>query len=132
MAGSWRVEYSVVGLGHFGEHVVLPGFRDSRKAKLEALVSGDEKKARRLARKFGTSAIYHYRDLGSCLSNPQVEAVCIVTNNSTHAEFALEAAAAGKHVLCEEPMAKNVPQSQQMIDACRALERRVLAKKARI
>ncbi len=120
MAGSGRVGYAVVGLGHFGEHVVLPGFHDSRKAILEALVSGDENKARRLARKFGASAWYHYRDLASCLSNPQVEAVYIVTNNSTHAEFTLEAAAAGKHVLCEKPMAKDVAECQQMIDACRA------------
>jgi len=120
MAGSRRVGYAVVGLGHFGEHVVLPGFRDSRKAKLVAVVSGDESKARRLARKFGATAAYHYRDLQACLSHPEVEAVYIATNNGTHAEYTVQAASAGKHVLCEKPMARDVAECRQMIDACRA------------
>ena len=120
MDGSGRVGYAVVGLGHFGEHAVLPGFRDSRKAQLVALVSGDERKARRLAKKFGASDIYTYDGLAQCLAHPQVDAVYIATNNSTHAEFTVQAAAAGKHVLCEKPMAPTVAECQQMIDACRS------------
>jgi predicted dehydrogenase len=109
----------VVGLGHFGEHVVLPGFGNSRKAQLVAVVSGDERKARRLAKKFGASDFYDYNGYAQCLSHPQVEAVYIATNNSTHAAFAVQAATAGKHVLCEKPMATSVAECQQMIDACR-------------
>jgi predicted dehydrogenase len=110
----------VVGLGHFAEYAVLPGFRDSRKARLVALVSGDERKAKRLAKKFGAGDSYHYNNYKQCLDNPQVEAVYIATNNGTHAEFTVAAAAAGKHVLCEKPMATSVAECQQMIDACRA------------
>ncbi|MBZ5671045.1 MAG: Gfo/Idh/MocA family oxidoreductase [Acidobacteriia bacterium] len=120
MATSGRVGYAVVGLGHFGEHVVLPGFRNSRKAKLVALVSGDERKARRLAGKFGASDYYDYGDYALCLNHPHVDAVYIASNNSTHAEFTVKAAAAGKHVLCEKPMANSIEECQQMIDACRA------------
>jgi predicted dehydrogenase len=120
MAASGRVGYAVVGLGHFAEHAVLPGFRNSRKAKLVALVSGDERKARRLAGKFGASDYYHYEDYALCLNHPQVDAVYIATNNSTHGEFTVKAAAAGKHVLCEKPMANDVAACQRMIDACRA------------
>jgi len=120
MGASGRVGYAVVGLGHFGEHVVLPGFGDSRKAQLVALVSSDERKARRLAKKFGASDCYSYNAYAQCLDNPQVDAVYIATNNSTHAAFAVQAAAAGKHVLCEKPMATSVAECQQMIDACRA------------
>jgi len=120
MGASGRVGYAVVGLGHFAEHVVLPGFHNSRKAHLVALVSGDERKARRLAKKFGASDTYHYSDYAQCLNHPQVEAVYVATNNSTHAEFAVQAAVAGKHVLCEKPMATSVAECQQMIDACRA------------
>ncbi len=120
MAASGRVGYAVVGLGHFAEHVVLPGFRNSRKAKLVALVSGDERKARRLAGRFGASDYYDYDDYALCLNHPHVDAVYVATNNSTHAEFTLKAAAAGKHVLCEKPMANSVEECQQMIDACRA------------
>jgi predicted dehydrogenase len=100
--------------------MILPGFRSSRKAKLVALVSGDERKARRLAKKFGPADVYPYNTYAQCLEHPQVEAVYIATNNSTHAEFAVQAAAAGKHVLCEKPMATSVADCQTMIDACRA------------
>ncbi len=120
MEASGRVGYAVVGLGQFAEHAVLPGFRNSRKAQLVALVSGDERKARRLAKKYGASEFYPYDGLAQCLDHPQVNAVYIATNNSTHAEFTVRAAAAGKHVLCEKPMATNVAECQQMIDACRA------------
>jgi predicted dehydrogenase len=120
MGASGRVGYAVVGLGQFAEHVVLPGFRNSRKAQLVALVSGDERKARRLAKRFGASDFYQYAGYAQCLNHPQVDAVYIATNNGTHAEFAVQAAAAGKHVLCEKPMATSVAECQQMIDACRA------------
>jgi predicted dehydrogenase len=120
MGASDRVGYAVVGLGHFAEHVVLPGFSNSRKAQLVALVSGDERKARRLAKKFGASDYYSYGGYAQCLDNPRVEAVYIATNNSTHAAFTVQAAAAGKHVLCEKPMATSVAECQQMIDACHA------------
>ncbi len=63
MGTSQGVGYAVVGLGSFAEHVVLPGFRNSRKAQLVAVVSGDERKARRLAKKFGASDFYHYSGL---------------------------------------------------------------------
>ncbi len=99
MGASGRVGYAVVGLGQFAEHAVLPGFRNSRKAQLVALVSGDERKARRLAKKFGASDCYAYDGLAQCLEHPQVEAVYIATNNSTHAGFTTRAAAAGKHVI---------------------------------
>jgi len=120
MGASGQVGYAVVGLGQFAEHAILPGFRNSRKAKLVAVVGSDERKARRLAKKFGPADIYNYNTLTECLDNPQVEAVYIATNNSTHAEFTVQAAAAGKHVLCEKPMAPTVAECQQMIDACRS------------
>ena len=120
MGASGPVGYAVVGLGQFAEHVVLPGFRNTRKAQLVALVSGDERKARRLAKKFGASDVYNYTSYTQCLDNPQVDAVYIATNNSTHAEYTMQAAAAGKHVLCEKPMATSVAECQQMIDACRS------------
>src|SRR6266567_7047268 len=100
MARSKRVGFAVVGLGRISERAVLPAFRHSRKAKLIALVSGNEKKAARLAAEFGASDYYSYADFPLCLSHPQVDAVFIATPNGTHADFSERAAAAGKHVLC--------------------------------
>jgi predicted dehydrogenase len=120
MVASGRVGYAVVGLGHFAEHVVLPAFGKCRKSRLVALVSGDEGKARRLARRYKLSEVYSYSTYAECLNHPWVEAVYIATNNSTHAEFTIQAATAGKHVLSEKPMATSVAECRQMIDACRA------------
>ncbi|MGA2078522.1 MAG: Gfo/Idh/MocA family oxidoreductase, partial [Terriglobia bacterium] len=98
MAASKPVGYAVIGLGGFAQRAILPGFKHSKKGKLVALVSGDKLKAKRLAQKFGARASYTYDELPACLSDPQVEAVYIATNNGSHARYAIEAANAGKHV----------------------------------
>jgi len=114
------VGYAVIGLGGYAQRAILPGFRHSKKAKLVALVSGDRSKAKRLATKFGAEVFYTYEELPTCLSHPQVEAVYIATNNGSHAHYAVQAANAGKHVLCEKPMANSVEECRQMVAACRA------------
>lgn len=114
-----RVGYAVVGLGHIAEHAVLPAFRHAKKSRLVALVSGDAAKAKRLAKKFGASSHCTYDGLEESLRNPEIEAVFIATNNSTHLEFTRRAAAAGKHALCEKPLANTTEECRQMIDACR-------------
>ncbi|MCL5005690.1 MAG: Gfo/Idh/MocA family oxidoreductase [Acidobacteria bacterium] len=119
MAHSKRVGYAVVGLGRISQGAVLPAFRNSKKSKLVAVVSGDMKKARRLAAKFGAAASYTYDDYAQCLENPEVEAVFVATSNGTHAEYAVRAAQAGRHVLCEKPMAATVEQCLDMNRACR-------------
>jgi predicted dehydrogenase len=116
---SKQVGYAVVGLGHIAEHAVLPAFRRAKKSRLVALVSSDAQKAQRLARKFGAPLHSTYDRLEGCLRNPEIEAVYIATNNSTHLEFARRAAAAGKHVLCEKPLANTTEQCRQMVEACR-------------
>jgi len=115
-----RIGFAVVGLGRIAEWAVLPAFRHSKRAKLVAVVSGDERKAKRLAAKFGAADFYTYDDYVLCLNHPQVEAVFVATNNGSHADFSIRAATAGKHVLCEKPMANTVAECQQMIQACRA------------
>jgi predicted dehydrogenase len=126
MAASRRTGFAVVGLGYIAERAVLPAFKHSKKTRLVALVSGNEKKARQLAQKFSAGDYYTYDDYALCLSHPQVEAVFIATANGTHAEFTERAAAAGKHVLCEKPMATTVEDGRRMIEACRAGDVRLM------
>jgi len=126
MGSSKRVGYAVVGLGNIAEVAVLPAFRHSKKASLIALVSGDEKKAKRLAAKFGAADYYSYDDFALCLSHPRLEAIYIASSNGTHAEFTERAAATGKHVLCEKPMATTVEDCQRMIEACRSNQVRLM------
>jgi predicted dehydrogenase len=126
MGSSKRLGFAVVGLGNISEIAVLPAFRRSRKAKLVALVSGDERKAKRFAAKFKASDYYTYEDYSLCLSHPQVDAVFIANHNGGHVEYTVRAANAGKHVLCEKPMANTVEDCQRMIDACRASNVRLM------
>src|SRR2546427_378349 len=119
MGASRRVGYAVVGLGRIAERAILPAFRNSKRARLVALVSGDDHKAKRLARQFGAEDFFSYDDFAFCLSHPKVEAVYIATANQLHAELTERAAAAGKHVLCEKPMATSVEGCLGMIQACR-------------
>jgi predicted dehydrogenase len=113
-----RVGYAVIGLGHISQCAILPAFRHAKRSKLIALASGDAEKAKFLAAEFGAAQTCTYDSLDECLRNPRVEAVYIAAPNSSHVEFTLRAAQAGKHVLCEKPLANSVTKCRQMIEAC--------------
>jgi 1,5-anhydro-D-fructose reductase (1,5-anhydro-D-mannitol-forming) len=83
---------------------------------LVAGVSRDQDRADAFAREFG--ARFAYTDYDEMLANPEVEAVFIATPNVFHAEQVVAAAGAGKHVLCDKPLAIDVPGARRAVDAC--------------
>jgi predicted dehydrogenase len=112
------VRYGVVGLGYIAQIAVLPGFQHAkRNSKLTALISGDKEKLSELGDKYGVDVRGSYADFERCLEH--VDAVYIATPNTEHAEYAVRAAKAGKHVLCEKPLAVTDIECQRMITACR-------------
>jgi predicted dehydrogenase len=123
VADAKRVGYAVVGLGSISEVAVLPAFRNCKNSRLVALVSHDKKRAEQLGGKFGVNHCYAYDEFDQCLNHPDVDAVFVASVNAAHAEQTIRAAAAGKHVLCEKPMATTVAECRQMVEACR--EKRV-------
>ena len=114
-----RVGFAVVGLGAIAQSSVLPCFARSKKAVLAGLVGRDKKQAGRLARKYKVHAFYGANEYSACLANPEIAAVYIATPPGEHAKLAIQAADAGKHVLCEKPLAARLEQSAQMVEACR-------------
>jgi glucose-fructose oxidoreductase len=107
-----------VGLGHIAQVAVIPGFRHARRnSELVAIVSGDRSKRREIARRYRIQHAFSYDEFDACLG--VVDAVYIALPNSMHAEYAIRAARAGVHVLCEKPMAVTVEECRQMIAACR-------------
>ncbi|MCY4374328.1 MAG: Gfo/Idh/MocA family oxidoreductase, partial [Spirochaetaceae bacterium] len=84
---------------------------------LVAVYSRDQSRAQAFAEKQGASAAYS--DLSDLLSDSRVEAVFVASPTHLHAPQVIRAAAAGKHVLCEKPMATTVPDACAMVDACR-------------
>jgi predicted dehydrogenase len=100
----------------------MPGTRSATNSQITALVSGHRDKAERIAAEYGipASSIYNYENFDEIAHNPSVDAVYVALPNSMHAEYTVRAAKAGKHVLCEKPMATNVAEAEQMISACKA------------
>ena len=113
--------YAIIGLGRIAA-IFMAGVKNSPNSKITALVSGHRDKALRIAAQYGVpeSSIYSYEDFDSIASNKAVDAVYVALPNSMHAEYTMRAAKAGKHVLCEKPMAMNVAECQQMIAACKS------------
>ena len=119
MAAAKRIGYAVVGLGSISQVAVLPAFAHSKKARLVAVVSGDKKKAGKLAQEFNASQSCAYHEFSQCLENPQVDAVYIATPPGEHEKYAVAAAKAGKHVISEKPLAATIQQARSMVNACR-------------
>ena len=118
MSARSPVGFAVVGLGNIAQGSILPSFAKCKRAKLVAVVSRDREKANQMAREFNASMSYSTDDYPACLANPEVVAVYIATPQGEHAGYTIRAAEAGKHVLCEKPMAATVEQSRRMVEAC--------------
>lgn len=112
-----KIRYAVVGLGHLAQVAVLPAFKTAENSELVAIVSGDEQKRKKLGKKYRLQHVYSYDEYDLALA--EVDAVYIVVPNHLHREYAVRAAKAGVHVLCEKPMAVTEEDCQAMIDAAK-------------
>ena len=113
-----KVGYAVVGLGYIAQIAVLPAFAHARRnSRLVAFVSGDPKKQQAMAKRYGVRHVYGYEDYAECLANPEVDAVYIALPNHMHRDYAVAAARAGKHILCEKPLAVTPAEAEEMIQA---------------
>ena len=110
-----KIRYAVVGLGHIAQVAVLPAFSNAQNSELFAIVSGETVKRDKLAKKYNVKQVYSYDNYDRVLS--QVDALYIALPNHLHREYAVRAAKARVHVLCEKPMAVTVDECQEMIDA---------------
>jgi predicted dehydrogenase len=123
-----KLGYALVGLGSLAINQLMPAFAKCERSKLTAFVSGSPEKARTLAARYDVPGknIYNYETYDSIRDNPDVDVIYIVLPNSMHAEYTIRGAKAGKHVLCEKPMANTPDECRQMIEACRAAERKLM------
>ena len=123
-----RVGYAIVGLGHLSLEEILPAFGQTKHAKPVALVSGDADKMAKVAKQYGIkpSSCYSYQTYDNIKNNPEVEVIYIVLPNSMHHEFTIRGAKAGKHILCEKPMATSSKECEEMIDACQKAGKKLM------
>jgi predicted dehydrogenase len=128
LAQKAQLGFAVVGLGKLSLGQIIPGFRNCRTARLAALVSGHADKANRIAAEQALPAgsIYSYADFDRIADDPRIDVVYIVLPNFMHAEYTIRALNAGKHVLCEKPMATTVADAEAMVAAAKAANRKLM------
>ena len=115
------VGYAAVGLGTISD-IFMRACANSQTAKITALVTGHpDSKGAKYSAMYGIpkSSIYTYEKFDQIRENPDVDAIYVGLPNSMHSEYTVRGAQAGKHVLCEKPMAISSIECRKMIDACR-------------
>lgn len=123
-----KAGWAIVGLGQLALEEVMPAFGSCKLAEPVALVSGHPEKAQRVAKvhKIEPEAIYNYKNFDEIAKNPKIDIVYNILPNSMHAEYTIRALKAGKHVLCEKPMAVSVEEAERMIAAANEANRMLM------
>lgn len=116
-----KLGYAIVGLGYYATQQIMPNFAGCDHARLIALVSGTPAKLEQYGSQYGIPKThrYSYAQFDRIRDNPDIDIVYVVLPNSLHAEYSIRAAQAGKHVMCEKPMAVSAAECEAMIAACR-------------
>ncbi len=112
---------ALMGLGSYASRVA-EAMKDCSRAKLVGVISGTLSKIEQWKEKYGLPAqnCYSYTNVDEIKNNKDIDAVYVITPNALHKEHTLLLAKAGKHVICEKPMAVNAQEGQEMIAACKA------------
>ena len=122
------VGIAIMGLGYYALAQMMPGTLAAKHCHVAAVVSGNPGKAKRVAKAYGLpeDAIYSYENFHEIAGDDRVQGVYNVMPTGLHAEWVERAFAAGKHVLCEKPMAMNAAECDRMIAAAQAAERKLM------
>src|SRR5438445_9995261 len=110
-----KVRCAVIGAGGFAEACHVPGLQSHPRAEVVLLCGRNEERRHNLAQRLGVpETAGDYREV---VTRPDIDAVTITTPNISHAEIALAALAAGKHVFCEKPLAMNAAEAEALTRA---------------
>ena len=110
------IGWGIIGIGKHVNRFIAPAAKIAADTQLVAACSRSMDKAERFAAQFGVKRAYD--SLDEMLKDPELDVLYIATPNKLHADQTVKAAAAGKHVLCEKPMALTEDDCHRMIDAC--------------
>ena len=115
-----KLGVALVGLGNYSTHQLGPALRQTQHCYLAGIVTGTPEKERRWMQEYGIPKknVYTYQTFDQIADNPDIDIVYVVLPNFMHAEYSIRAAQAGKHVICEKPLAMNVAEADRMIQAC--------------
>jgi predicted dehydrogenase len=113
---------ALVGLGGYSTGQLAPALQETEHCYLAGIVTGTPSKIPLWKEKYNIpdKNVYNYENFDSIKNNPDIDIIYVVLPNSMHAAYTIRAAEAGKHVICEKPMALTVTDCDKMIAACKA------------
>ncbi len=114
------LKVAIMGLGSYGNRVA-EAMQACTIAKVTGVISGTPSKIKDWQAKYNIpdKNCYNYENFDAIKNNPDIDAVYIITPNALHKDQAIRVAKAGKHVICEKPMSINAKDGQEMVDACK-------------
>lgn len=126
-SGKRKLGVALVGLGGYSSGQLAPALLETQHCRLAGIVTGTPAKAERWQKHYNLPAhsVYNYASMDRLAENPDIDIVYVVTPNALHAEHCIKAAKAGKHVICEKPMATSVEDCDRIIAACRQADRKL-------
>jgi predicted dehydrogenase len=111
---------AIMGLGSYGTRVAQ-AMESCTRAKLVGVISGTPSKVKEWQSKYNIpdKNCYNYETFDQVKNNPDIDAIYVITPNALHHDQVIRVAKAGKHAICEKPMALNTKQAEEMIAACK-------------
>ncbi len=119
MSTSKRLRIGIIGCGRIAESKHIPSLLRTGRVDLTAFCDILPERAEMAARKYGTPGAIATTDYREMLCDPNLDAVHVCTPNRSHAQITIDALHAGKSVMCEKPMAKDVHGARMMLQAAR-------------
>ena len=113
------VRIGIIGCGGIANGKHMPSLAQVEGVEMVAFCDIIVEKAEAAAKKFGTPDAKVYADYKELLSDESIEVVHVLTPNRSHADITVDALHAGKHVMCEKPMAKTAADARRMLDAAK-------------
>ena len=116
-----KLGIALVGLGTYSTYELGPSLLETNHCRLAGIVTGTPSKEKVWMDKYKIpeSNVYNYENFDTIIDNEDIDIVYVVLPNSMHADFCIRAAKAGKHVICEKPMAVTVQECDEIINACK-------------
>jgi len=122
-----KLGVALVGLGHYASGQLAPALQETEHCYLAGIVTGTPDKADKWKKKYNLpdKNVYNYQTFDQIKDNPDIDIIYVVLPNAMHKEYVVRAAQAGKHVICEKPMALTVEECDAMIDACQKADKKL-------
>jgi UDP-N-acetylglucosamine 3-dehydrogenase len=118
-----KIKVGVIGCGSIAKHRHLPEYSRNSEVEIVAVCDVNQERVNEFAQLYNAKAYLNYEDL---LANEEIEAISVCTPNFLHAPMTIAALKAGKHVLCEKPMATSREEAESMIEAAKAANRKLM------